>query len=63
MTLFSLNKNLKRKRVNTKSLPEAWTAPKEIAGQKTRSTMEDFRQNWRKKKYQELRKNLSLIHI
>eukprot|EP00969_Alexandrium_andersonii_P062769 2763944-Alexandrium_andersonii.AAC.1 len=34
LTLFPLNKNLKRKRVATKSLPEAWTAPTEIAGQK-----------------------------
>eukprot|EP00969_Alexandrium_andersonii_P352108 15436947-Alexandrium_andersonii.AAC.1 len=34
MSLFPVNKDLKRKRVATKSLPEAWTAPTRIAGQK-----------------------------
>ena len=55
MLVFPVNKGLKRRRLQKKGLPEAWTAPESIAGMKTSQRQEEFRQNWRKQKYHELK--------
>eukprot|EP00969_Alexandrium_andersonii_P294326 13009171-Alexandrium_andersonii.AAC.1 len=53
--LWPVNKNLKRKRVATKSLPEAWRAPGDVAGSKVSSKVEEFRQEWRKQESAQIR--------